>query len=144
MVELDLNVIALLLTFAVLLAIIIERLIEALVAPWLPGVVAAAVARVAPDADGARVGSWSLLATGILGGLLAAFGFQVDLISPLAVAAGAAINPALGMALTGLLIGGGSNLVHDVFGMARRFQRPGELIEGESLSMDIPLEVHRV
>lgn len=86
-----------LLAVALFLAVAIERTIENLVAPVVPDEYAV-----------------SLRYAALVLGLVAAFGFGVDLITPGLESAG--IVPAVpwaGKALTGIALGGGSNLVHD-------------------------------
>jgi hypothetical protein len=81
------------------MALVIERLVELLIKPALPEKAKPAVPYIA-----------SVL------GLLAAFGFSIDLITPTLAQFG--ITPAVdwaGKVVTGLLVGGGSNLLHDLW-----------------------------
>ena len=83
----------------VFIALVIERLVELLIKPVLPESAKVAVPYIA----------------GVLG-LLAAFGFSIDLITP--TLAQFDIVPSVswaGKVVTGLLVGGGSNLLHDLW-----------------------------
>ncbi len=81
------------------IAVVIERLVQFLVKPAVPAKFTKAVPYVA-----------------VALGVLTAFGLNLDLLSPFLGQAG--ITPAVdwaGKALTGLLMGGGSNLIHDLW-----------------------------
>lgn len=83
----------------IFIALVIERLVELLVKPALPEQAQPAVPYVAAGL-----------------GLLAAFGFSIDLITPTLAQFG--ITPSVswaGKVVTGLLVGGGSNLLHDLW-----------------------------
>jgi hypothetical protein len=83
----------------IFLAIVLERLVELLVKPPLPESLRPAVPYVSAGL-----------------GLLIAFGFNIDLVSP--TLAQFDVKPAVswaGRVVTGLLIGGGSNLIHDLW-----------------------------
>jgi hypothetical protein len=85
-------------TGAIFLAVVLERLVELLVKPKFPQGVA-----------------WLIPYIAVVAGLLVAFGFNLDVIEPTLAELG--IVPAVswaGTLLTGLIIGGGSNLVHDL------------------------------
>lgn len=85
--------------FASFLALLVERLVELLVKPAMP----AAGCKYIPH-----------MAVAI--GALIALAFGVDLLTPLAVGLGLAVPyPLVGAALTGMVIGGGSNLLHDLW-----------------------------
>lgn len=116
------------LAFAVLLATINERLIEQFVGPALNRVGA---------------GDWTgqvALFTGM------ALAFGIDLFTPAAEALGMTLNaPWAGMALTGLLIGGGSNFIHDVWPTSAPDAIVGEILEittadGETIQVQAALE----
>lgn len=84
---------------ALFMALVLERLIELLVKPSLPENLAPAVPYIAA----------------VLG-LLVAFGFAIDLITPTLEQFG--VTPAVswaGKVITGLILGGGSNLIHDLW-----------------------------
>lgn len=84
---------------AAFLALVLERLIEYLVAPVLP-------------TDWHDLIPYVSAALGVAG----AFAFQVDVISPTMEAFGAdPLTAWAGYLTTGLLIGGGSNLIHDLW-----------------------------
>jgi len=83
----------------VFMALVLERLVELLVKPALPEAAKPAVPYISAVA-----------------GLLLAFGFAIDLITPTLAQFG--VVPAVdwaGKVVTGLLLGGGSNLVHDLW-----------------------------
>lgn len=85
--------------FASFLALVVERLIELLVKPALP-----------------EVGRKYISHTAVLLGILIALAFGVDLITPLAAGLGLSVPyPVAGAALTGAIIGSGSNLLHDLW-----------------------------
>lgn len=86
--------------FAAMLALIIERLTEKFVRPLLE-----------------RWGQeWLLAYVALLLGLLFSLAFGIDLLTPLAVAVGLSpFVPWAGYLLTGLMVGGGSNFLHDVW-----------------------------
>lgn len=85
--------------FASFLALLVERLVELLVKPAMPY----AWRKYIPH-------------TAVAIGALIALAFGVDLLTPLAVGLGLAVPyPLAGAALTGAVIGGGSNLLHDLW-----------------------------
>ena len=86
------------------LALVLERLFELYVKPPIP-----------------ERFKWVVPYLAGLAGLGLAFVFSIDLMTPVLEAAG--ITPAadwLGRVLTGLAIGGGSNLVHELWPTAKR------------------------
>ena len=95
---------------ALFLAVVIERVTEAFVAPFVPE----------------RYSAY--IPFGTLGlGLLGAFAFGVDVVTPTFEALGASPPYAVaGQVLTGILAGGGSNLIHDLWpgSAARESVRP--------------------
>ena len=86
--------------FATLLAFILERLVEKFVKPPL--------ARTGWD----EAAAYAALALGVV----FSWSFGVDLLTPLATAVGLSpFVPWAGYLLTGLLVGGGGNLIHDAW-----------------------------
>jgi hypothetical protein len=86
------------------LALINERLVEKLVKP------------ITGNFQGNPVADLSPVYFAMLTGLLIAFGFQLDMITPLvAEFSPAALSPVPGTIVTGLLVGAGSNFLHDVW-----------------------------
>lgn len=87
------------LSAALFMALVLERLVELLVKPLIPD----NLAQVTPYLTGGL-------------GVLAAFAFSIDLITPTLEAFD--VTPAVswaGTLLTGLVLGGGSNLIHDLW-----------------------------
>lgn len=97
------------LMFASFLALLVERLVELLIKPAMP-----------------PAGYKYIAHTAVVIGALIALAFGVDLLTPLAVGLGLAVPyPLAGAALTGMVIGGGSNLLHDLWpGSTARSGRP--------------------
>lgn len=86
-------------TGAIFLAVVLERLMQFLVKPKFPENFA-----------------WFIPYIAVIAGLFVAFAFNIDVIEPTMAELG--LEPAVswaGMLLTGLIIGGGSNLVHDLW-----------------------------
>lgn len=84
--------------FASTLALVVERLVELLLKP------------------ATQAWPWLSPYVALIMGLAAAAVFQVDLFSPVALALGLTpLTPWGGILLTGALIGGGSNLIHDLW-----------------------------
>ena len=117
----DLAIIAVALAFAAFLALALERVYEAAWASWfkpfVTWLVATYVKPYIPGANPDAVGSWATMAGSMIAGVLLAYAFGIDLLSPLAVAAGLTSNFYAGFILTGLAIGGGANLFHAIFGI---------------------------
>lgn len=91
--------------FAGFLAFLVERLVEQFIKPGL------SLAGVAAATSSQLVAYLALLL-----GLAASVAFQVDLVSPLATAVGLEpLSQWPGLILSGLVVGGGSHLVHDVW-----------------------------
>jgi hypothetical protein len=85
--------------FAAFLALIVERLVEKFVKPLLPE----------------AYQHWSAYAALALG-LIFSWAFGIDLLTPVATAVGLEpFVPWAGYLLTGLIVGGGSNFLHDVW-----------------------------
>lgn len=85
--------------FSSFLALLVERLVELLIKPVMP-----------------IAGQKYIPHTAVITGALIALAFGVDLITPLAGGLGLAVPyPVAGAALTGVVIGGGSNLLHDLW-----------------------------
>jgi len=96
-----LGVVAGVFSLAVLLATVNERLIEKLAKPVITRFTAA-------------VEYVGLVA--IVTGAAISIGFGVDLFSPLATAVGVQMTaPWAGIVLTGIVVGGGSNFIHDIW-----------------------------
>lgn len=94
-----LDLVAQIFLFAAFLALIIERLVEKFVKPALPA-------------------QWQTLSayTALVLGLLFSWAFGIDLLTPIATAVGLEpFVPWAGYLLTGLIVGGGSNFLHDVW-----------------------------
>lgn len=97
-----LGLIAQIVAFAALVALVLERIVEAYIKPVIPD-------------------TWAwrgqvLIAVPAVLGLAVAAGFQIDLFSPVAEALG--LHPLTswaGVLLTGLVMGGGANLIHDLW-----------------------------
>lgn len=105
------------LAFALFLATVNERLVEKFLKPVLQ--------------KGGRE-SWTGQVA-LLSGLLMSVAFGIDLFTPAAEALGISLAvPWTGVLLTGLLVGGGSNFIHDVW--------PGtpEAVIGEVLEITTP------
>lgn len=84
---------------ALFLALVLEKLIEMLVKPALPE----------------QYSAYTIYVSAVLG-VLFAYGLNVDLVTPTLEQAG--ITPALdwvGKLITGLVLAGGSNLIHDLW-----------------------------
>jgi len=83
----------------VFLALLVERVIEIFVKPLIP------------DAHKDKA-----LYVALVLGVALALGFQVDAISPTLEQFGAVpLAPWVGMIVTGIVIGGGGNLIHDLW-----------------------------
>lgn len=96
----NLDLIFNLLGFTTGIALVIERLVEHFASPLL-------------ERFG---GKWLLPYVGLILGLLVGLGFGIDLFTPLAESVGLQPSvPWAGLVLSGLLIGGGSNLIHDLY-----------------------------
>jgi len=95
---------------ALFLAVVIERVTEAFVAPFVPE----------------RYSAYIPFGT-LCFGWLGALAFGIDVVTPTFEALGASTPyPVAGQVLTGILAGGGSNLVHDLWpgSAARESTRP--------------------
>lgn len=89
--------------FASFLALVLERITELLIKPPLTSL-----------KNGRFLWLIPYLASAL--GILTAVSFGVDLAEPIATALGLKVAwPIFGEILTGLVIGGGSNLIHDVW-----------------------------
>jgi hypothetical protein len=110
-----------LVTYASGLALGLERLYEVVWASWFKALtVWFADTYVKPRVLGTnpeKIGSWATMACSLVPGVLLAYAFRIDVLSPLAVAAGLTPNFYAGMIFTGLAIGGGSGLFHAIFGI---------------------------
>lgn len=90
--------------FASFLALLVERMVELLVKPVMP-----------------KAGVKYIPHTAVGLGILIALAFGVDLLTPLATGLGLAVPYRIaGAALTGAVIGGGSNLLHDLWPGGRK------------------------
>ena len=88
--------------FASFLALVTERVTELFVVPALERI-------------GAGYAWLAAYMTAVLG-IIVALSFGIDLMSPIAEALGLAVAfPIAGQVFTGLVIGGGSNLLHDIW-----------------------------
>jgi len=83
----------------VFLALLVERVIEIFVKPLIP-----------------EAHQGKALYVALVFGVALAVGFQVDAISPTLEQFGAVpLAPWVGMVVTGIVIGGGGNLIHDLW-----------------------------
>lgn len=112
------------LAFAVLLATVNERLVEQFIKPLLEKI------------GGGDFTGQVALVTGAAISVL----FGVDLFSPVAVAIGVPLTvPWAGLALTAVLVGGGSNFIHDVWPSGSSFPSSVSVwhtVEGEELEIE--------
>ncbi len=90
-------------TTLLLLAFVVERIVEILFGQ--------------PFDKVEKLGAykWTLRYIALAGGVAVAVGYQVDMLAMLGLP-----EQQIGVYITGLVIGGGSQVVHDVVGMARK------------------------
>jgi len=102
---------------AAVFALVIERITEVLVDPLVP--------------DDYK--KWTILPTLALG-LLGAFAFGLDFVGPLMESLGQEeVMTWVGTGITGLAIGGGSNLVHDLWPGSRKRRERVEFVSSTGL-----------
>lgn len=123
------------LAFAFFLALVVERVIEFVVKPLLLGALKAAL----KDEERAKEKAGLVIPYVAFGfGAALAWGFGLDLFAGLAAAVG--LEPAtwFTLALTAIVVGGGSNLMHDLWPQTIELEIEADLSAAEQVTAHRP------